>query len=54
MLLNPDPMEQAIEVCFTYKRGKEVIPPLKFNNDDEQSGNTQKHLPLVLDSELGL
>ena len=33
MLFNPDPIKQAIEVCFSHKRDKAVYPPLKFNNN---------------------
>ena len=49
---NPDPIKQAREVCFWHKRDKFVYPPLKFNNNDVQSANNQKHLGLVLDSKL--
>ena len=52
MLFNPDPVKQAIEVCFSHKRDKVVYPPLQFNNNDVQSANSQKHLGLVLDSKL--
>ena len=52
MLFNPDPVKQAIEVCFSQKLDKVVYPPLKFNNSDVQSANSQKHLGLVLDSKL--
>ena len=50
MLFNPDPIKQAIEVFFSLKRDKVARPPLKFNNNDVQSANSQKHLGLVLDS----
>ena len=52
MLFNPDPIKQVIEVCFSHKRDKEVYPPLKFNNNNVQSANSQKHVGLVLDSKL--
>ena len=52
MLFNPDPIKEAIEVCFSHKRDKVVYPPLKFNNNDAQSANSQKHLGLVLDSKV--
>ena len=52
MLFNPDPTKQAIEVCFSHKRDKVIYPPLKFNNNDVQSANSEKHLGLVLDSKL--
>ena len=29
MLVNPDLIKQAIEVCFSHKRDKEVYPSLK-------------------------
>lgn len=48
MLLNLNPMKQVVEVCFSNKHDKEIIPPLNLNSDDEQLANTQKHLPLVL------
>ena len=51
MLFNPDPIKQAIEVCFSHKRDKIVYTPLKFNNN-VQSANSQKHLGFVLDSKL--
>ena len=43
MLLNPDPIKQAIEACFSYKRGKVVYPPLKLNNSEVQSAICQIH-----------
>ena len=52
MLFNPDPIKQAIEVCVSHKWDKVVYPPLKFNNSDAQSANSQKHLGFVLDSKL--
>ena len=52
MLFNPDPVKEAIEVCFSHKQDKVVYPPLQFNNNDIQSANSQKHLGLVLDSKL--
>ena len=51
-MFNPDPIKQAIEVCFSHKRDKEVYPTLKFHNNDAQSANSQKHLDLVLESKL--
>ena len=51
-MFNPNPIKQAIEVCFSHKRDRVVYPPLKFNNHDVQSANCQKHLGLVLDSKL--
>ena len=52
MSFNPDPIKQAIEVCFSHKRDKVVYPPLNFNKNDVQSANSQKHLGVVLDSKL--
>ena len=54
MLIYPDPIKQAIEVCFSHKWDKVVYPPLKFNKNDVQSANSQKHLELYLDSKLDL
>ena len=52
LLFNPDPIKQAIEVCFSHKRDKVVYLPLKLNNNDIQSAYSQKLLGLVLDSKL--
>ena len=52
MLFNPDPIKEAIELCFSHKWDKVVYPPLNFNNNDVQSANGQKHLGVVLDSNL--
>ena len=52
MLFNPDPVKQAIEVCFSHKQDKVVYPPLQFSNNDIQSANSQKYLGLVLESKL--
>ena len=43
MLLNPDPIKQAVEACFSHKRGKVVYPPLKLNNSEVQSAICQIH-----------
>ena len=52
MLFNPDPIKEAIEACFSYKRHKVVYPPLQFNNNYVQSAHSKTHLGLVLDSKL--
>ena len=52
MLFNPDQLKQAIDVCFSHKRDKDVYPPWTFNNSDVQSANSHKHLGLVLGSKL--
>ena len=52
MLFNPDPIKQATEACFSYKRQKVVYPPLQFNNNYVQSAHSKTHLGLVLDSKL--
>ena len=52
MSFNPDPIKEAIEVCFSHKRDNVVYPPLNFNNNAVQSANSQKHLGVVLDSKL--
>ena len=44
MLFNPDPVKQAIEVCFSQKQDKVVYPPLQFNNNNVQWASSQKHL----------
>ena len=49
---NPDPSEQAIEICFSHKRNNENYPSLVFNDTKVQLANSQKHLELILDSKL--
>ena len=51
MKFNPDPVKQA-EFCFSHKWDKVVYPPFRFNKNDIQSANSQKHLGLVFDSKL--
>ena len=50
--LNPDPNEQAIEVCFSNKRDRASYPLLHFDSTDVQVADSQKHSGLVLDSDL--
>ena len=50
MLFNPDPTNQATEVCFSHKRDNVPHDPLNFNNNKIQSAPAQKHLGLILDS----
>ena len=52
MPFNSDPNKQAIEVRFSSKRDKENYPPLQFNSTDVQIADGQKHLGLILDSNL--
>ena len=51
---NPDPNKQATEaeVCFSNKRDKGNYPLLHFNSTDFQLADSQKHLGLILDSNL--
>ena len=43
MLFNPAPIKEAIEVCFSHKRDKEIYPSLKLNNNDVQPANSQQY-----------
>ena len=52
MMFNPHPTKQTIEVCFSHKRDKVRHPPMTFNDSKIQSTPAQKHLGLVLDSDL--
>ena len=52
MLFNPDPSKQAIEICFSHKRVNENYLSLVFNDTKVQLANSQKHLGLILDSDL--
>ena len=54
MQFNPDPNKQANEVIFSRKTSSNNLshPPIKFNNNDISKCPHQKHLGIVLDSEL--
>ena len=54
MFSNHDPSKQAIEVCFSNNHDKGNYPPLHFNSTDVQVADSQKHLGLVLNSQLNL
>ena len=43
MLFNPAPIKEAIEVCFSHKRDKEIYPSLKLNNNDVKPANSQQY-----------
>ena len=54
MQFDPDPNKQANEVIFSRKTSSKNLshPPIKFNNSDISKCPHQKHLGIVLDSEL--
>ena len=53
MLFNPDPNKQAVEILFSKKQQeKDNYRPLNFNGDSVQTVISQRHLALVLDSNL--
>jgi len=52
MEFNPDPTKQATELLFSCKKNKTVHPPLIFNNQIVKKVEYQKHLGLILDSNL--
>ena len=52
MNFNPDPTKQAQEVIFSRKTKKVYHPPLMFNNAKVTQTTSQKHLGILLDSQL--
>ena len=52
MRFNPDPKKQAQEVIFSRKINKIDHPSLYFNQNSVKSSSTQKHLGMILDTEL--
>ena len=52
MLFNPDPNKQTTEIYFSHKCDNENYLSLVFNDTKVHLGNSQKHLGLILDSEL--
>ena len=52
MSFNPDPTKMAQEVLFSRKKSKVIHPFLSFNAKDVSRSESQKHLGLLLDSEL--
>ena len=52
MSFNPDPTKQAQEVIFSRKIKKPLHIPLNFNNANAKQNAFQKHLGLILDSQL--
>ena len=52
MEFNPDPKKQASEVTFSCKNMKPNHPLLVFNGYAVTQGNEQKHLGLILESDL--
>ena len=54
MSFNPDPTKQAQEVIFSHKIKKLFHSPLNFNNTNVKQAAFQKHLGLILDSQISL
>ena len=52
MVFNPDPTKQATEVLFSCKKMKPNHPQLMFNGTAVTKVNEQKHLGLILESDL--
>ena len=52
MQFNPDKNKQAIQVIFSQKRDKSVHPLIYFNRSKVVLKHEQKHLGMILDSEL--
>ena len=52
MGFNPDPKKQAQEVIFSRKSKAISHPPLVFNNNNVIRTKSQKHLGIILETEL--
>ena len=52
MQFNPDKNKQAIQVIFSQNRDKSAHPLIYFNRSEVVLKNEQKHLGMLLDSEL--
>ena len=52
MSFNPDPSKQAQDVIFSRKLLKSTHPTLSFNNNTVTQSVTQKHLGMLLDTQL--
>ena len=52
MQFNPDKNKQAMQVIFSQKRDRSVHPLLYFNGSGVVLKHEQKHLGMILDSEL--
>ena len=52
MSFNPNPLKQAQEVIFSWKRNKPHNPDIIFNGNPVKKGSYQKHLGMFLDSKL--
>ena len=52
MQFNPDKNKQAIQVIFSQKRDKSAHPLIYFNRSEVVLKHEQKHLRMLLDSEL--
>ena len=52
MEFNPDPTKHAKEVLFSYKKSSVSHMQLAFNGMDVENVNNQKHLGLIIDSNL--
>ena len=51
---SPGINNQATEVCFSQRRAKSLSPPIVFNNNNALTSPCQKHLDLILVSNLSL
>ena len=52
MSFHPSPTKQAQEVIFSRKIKKPLHTPLTFSNTNVKQTDFQKHLSLILDSQL--
>ena len=54
MSFNPDPLKQAQEVVFSWKRNKPHQSDIIFNGNPVKKSSYQKHLGIFLDSKLDI
>ena len=52
MNFNPDPNKQAQKIIFSRKKTASLHPVLYFDNKPVKSSQIQKHLGMILDSNL--
>ena len=52
MLFDPDPMKQVVEIAFSTKINSSNHPVLKFSNVPVAKVDRNKHLGMILDSEM--
>ena len=54
MQFHPDKNKQAIQVIFSHRKSRSILPPLIFNRSEVVTLNEHKHLGFFFDSRLSL